>query len=58
VNTTAMVRPDNDWLGNPTIGPWLGDGTKPTVSRLRARTRSRSVPYLVLGLLLVLACVG
>ena len=58
MNTTAMVRPDNDRLGNPASGPWIGDGKKPTVSRLRARTRSRGVPYLVLGLLLVLACVS
>jgi hypothetical protein len=58
VNTTAMVRPDNDRPGNPTSGPWISDGKKPTVSRLRARTRSRSIPYLLLGVLLVLACVG
>jgi hypothetical protein len=56
--STTTSRPD---VARPTRaggGPWIGDDTKRPVSRLRASGRRRGVPYLLLGVLLVLACVG
>jgi hypothetical protein len=54
VNTNTTIRPDTV---RPD-GPWISDGRKPSVSRLTAVGRRRGVPYLLLGVLLVLACVG
>lgn len=55
-NTTAS--PDADRFAATTGDPWISDGKKPSVSRLRAATRGRSLPHLLLGMLLVLACAG
>jgi hypothetical protein len=41
--------------GSSATGPWVADGKKPA-SRLRGANRRRSVPHLLLGVLLVLAC--
>lgn len=38
-------------------GSWVADGNKP-VTRLRGTNRRRSIPHLLLGALLVLACAG
>lgn len=43
--------------GSSASGSWVADGKKP-VSRLRGTGRRRSVPHLLLGVLLVLACAG
>ncbi|MGW5053951.1 SAF domain-containing protein [Actinokineospora sp. NPDC004072] len=56
MTTNTTTRPDRP--ARPADGSWLGDGKRPTTSRLRIHTRRRSLPYLLLGVLLVLACVG
>lgn len=53
MSTNTTIRPEST-----ADGPWISDGKKPPASRLRATGRRRSVPYLLLGVLLVLACVG
>lgn len=37
-------------------GSWMGDGRKANASRLRGAGRRRSIPHLMLGALLVVAC--
>ncbi|MEC3974922.1 hypothetical protein [Amycolatopsis sp. H20-H5] len=49
-NITTQARP-----GTSAGGPWVADGKKPA-SRLRGTKRRRSIPHLLLGALLVLAC--
>jgi hypothetical protein len=49
-NITTQDRPSTS-----TSGPWVADGKKPA-SRLRGTKRRRSIPHLLLGALLVLAC--
>jgi hypothetical protein len=56
VTTNITTQPDT---GRPSTsaaaGPWVADGKK-TGSRWRGTSRRRSVPHLLLGALLVLAC--
>ncbi len=58
MSTNTTIRSDTDRPGDTAPGLWVGDGKKPPASRLWAAGRRRSVPYLLLGVLLVLACVG
>ncbi|PWK84516.1 hypothetical protein C8D88_108131 [Lentzea atacamensis] len=58
MSTDTTIRPDTDRAMSTANGPWVNDGKKPSASRLRTTGRRRSVPYLLLGVLLVLACVG
>jgi hypothetical protein len=53
--TTNITQPHLDRHTKSANGAWAADGKKP-VSRLRGTKRRRSVPHLVLGALLVLAC--
>ena len=53
--TTNITQPDTDRRTMPASGSWLADGKKPA-SRLRGTKRRRSIPHLLLGALLVLAC--
>ncbi len=57
MNTNTTTRPDTGRPAATAGGSWVGDGRKPSASRLRATGRRR-VPYLLLGVLLVLACTG
>lgn len=56
MTTNITTQPDT---GQPTSSsatrPWVTDGKKPA-SRLRGTNRRRSIPHLLLGVLLVLAC--
>lgn len=56
--TTPTAPPGTDRRSTPSSGEsWLGSRKKPdTGSRLRGGRRRRSVPHLLLGALLVLAC--
>ncbi|NUT52513.1 MAG: hypothetical protein HOV94_35275 [Saccharothrix sp.] len=58
MSTNTTTRPDLDRVTNAANSAWINDGKKPPASRLRTTGRRRSVPYLLLGVLLVLACVG
>ncbi|MCC8245037.1 SAF domain-containing protein [Saccharothrix luteola] len=58
MTTNTTNRPVADHSAGPADGLWVGDGTRPSAFRLRAGGRRRSVPYLLLGVLLVLACAG
>ncbi|WP_158851166.1 SAF domain-containing protein [Saccharothrix deserti] len=58
MSTNTTIRADTDRPAGRADGPWISDGRKPPASRLRTAGRRRSVPYLLLGVLLVLACVG
>ena len=53
--TTNITQPDTDRRTTPASGSWVADGKKPA-SRLRGTKRRRSIPHLLLGALLVLAC--
>ena len=53
--TANITQPDTDRRTTSASGPWVADGKKPA-SRLRGTKRRRSVPHLLLGALLVLAC--
>jgi hypothetical protein len=55
VTTNITTQPDIDRPTKSASGPWVADGKKPA-SRLRGTKRRRSVPHLLLGALLVLAC--
>jgi hypothetical protein len=57
VNTSGTTQPGTDRSSASSTGtPWVAGGrTQNTFSRLRARNR-RSIPHLLLGALLVLAC--
>ena len=55
MTTRFTTQPDTDRPAGSASGPWVADGKKPA-SRLRGTTRRRSVPHLLLGALLVLAC--
>ncbi|MEV0675887.1 hypothetical protein AB0I60_05115 [Actinosynnema sp. NPDC050436] len=57
MSTDTTTRPGTDRATSMANGPWISDG-KPSASRLRMTGRRRSVPYLLLGVLLVLSCVG
>ncbi|PWW53105.1 hypothetical protein [Actinokineospora spheciospongiae] len=58
MSTNTTIRPGTDRPASMAAGPWVGDNKKTPFPRLRAPGRRRSVPYLLLGVLLVLACVG
>ncbi|MGW4115278.1 SAF domain-containing protein [Actinosynnema sp. NPDC004786] len=58
MSTNITTRPDIDRATNAANGPWINDRKKPSASRSRTTGRRRSVPYLLLGVLLVLTCVG
>ncbi len=58
MSTNTTIRPDTDRATSTANGSWISDGKKLSASRLRTAGRRRSVPYLLLGVLLVLACVG
>ncbi|MBV8933512.1 MAG: SAF domain-containing protein [Kutzneria sp.] len=53
--TTNITQPDTDRRTTLASGSWVADGKKPA-SRLRGTKRRRSIPHLLLGALLVLAC--
>lgn len=53
--TTNITQPDTDRHTTSANGSWVADGKKPA-SRLRGTKRRRSIPYLLLGALLVMAC--
>jgi hypothetical protein len=58
MNTNVTTQPEtNRPLGSPS-SPWVSDGKKPPASRLRGGGRRRSVPHLLLGMLLVIVCAG
>jgi hypothetical protein len=56
VTTNITTQPDTDRPTASANGSWVTGGKKPAVSRLRGAGRRRSVPHLLLGALLVLAC--
>jgi hypothetical protein len=56
MTTNTPARPDLNRKSGSTGSPWLST-TKPTSPRLRGRSR-HGVPYLVLGVLLVIVCAG
>ncbi|MFI6098181.1 SAF domain-containing protein [Lentzea sp. NPDC051213] len=59
MKTFVMTQPDINPATTSAPGVWTGNGTKPdTASRLRGTGRRRNIPYLLLGVLLVLVCVG
>ncbi|WP_033440879.1 hypothetical protein [Saccharothrix sp. NRRL B-16314] len=58
MSTNTTTWPDTDRPTSTVEGPWINNGKKPPASRLRTTGHRRSVPYLLLGVLLVLACVG
>lgn len=58
MRTKITARPDTDHPVDTAADCWGDDGRRTRSSRLRAPGRGRSVPHLVLGLLLVLACTG
>ncbi|MEC3978894.1 SAF domain-containing protein [Amycolatopsis sp. H20-H5] len=56
MTTNVTSQPDTDRsTTSATTGRWVADGKK-TGSRLRGTGRRRSIPHLLLGALLVLAC--
>jgi hypothetical protein len=56
VTTNITTQPDTDRPRSSSAnGRWVADGKEPA-SRLRGTHRRRSIPYLLLGVLLVLAC--
>ena len=55
MTSNITTQPDTDRPTRSAGGSWVADGKKP-VSRLRGTTRRRSLPHLLLGALLVLAC--
>lgn len=55
MTTNITTQPETDRTTRPTNGSWVADGKKAT-SRLRGTKRRRSIPHLLLGALLVLAC--
>lgn len=61
MTTNATTQPNTGrstaTLRGASAGPWVADGKKPA-SRLRGAPRRRSIPHLMLGVLLVLACAG
>ncbi|MEV8442144.1 hypothetical protein AB0425_32615 [Actinosynnema sp. NPDC051121] len=54
INTT--IRSDNHRPAATTDATWISDGKKPSASRLGTTSRRRRLPYLLLGVLLVLTC--
>lgn len=54
MTTNITTQPDTDRTTRPANGAWVADSKK-SASRLRG-TRRRSIPHLLLGALLVLAC--
>ncbi|MFD0201426.1 MULTISPECIES: hypothetical protein [Saccharothrix] len=58
MSTDTTIQPDANRAASAATGPWANDGKKSFASRLRTTGRRRSMPYLLLGMLLVLACVG
>ncbi|MCE7009944.1 SAF domain-containing protein [Kibdelosporangium philippinense] len=51
------IQTDGDRPSISDDAPWVNNGKKPeTTSRLRAAGRRRSLPYLLLGVLLIVAC--
>ncbi|MFF0147018.1 hypothetical protein ATK36_5369 [Amycolatopsis sulphurea] len=55
MTTNISTQPNSDRHTKSASGPWVSDGKKPA-SRLRGTKRRRSLPHLLLGALLVLAC--
>jgi hypothetical protein len=55
VTTNITTQPDTCRPTTSASSTWTSDGRKPA-SRLRGTTRRRSIPHLLLGALLVLAC--
>lgn len=55
MTSNITTQPDTDRPTRSASGPWVADGKKPA-SRLRGTKRRRSIPHLLLGVLLVLAC--
>ena len=55
MTTNISTQSDTDRPASSASGSWVADGKKPT-SRLRGTNRRRSVPHLLLGALLVMAC--
>lgn len=55
MTTTSTTQPDTNRPTTSATGTWTTHGKKPT-SRLRGTRRRRSIPHLLLGALLVLAC--
>ncbi|CAM3756010.1 SAF domain-containing protein [Kibdelosporangium persicum] len=55
MTNNITTQPDTDRPTMSANGSWVADGKKPA-SRLRGTKRRRSVPHLLLGALLVLAC--
>ncbi|GAA1291633.1 SAF domain-containing protein [Saccharothrix xinjiangensis] len=51
MSTNTTTRSDTD-------RPWISNDNKRSFSRLRTTNRRRNLPYLLLGVLLVLVCVG
>lgn len=58
MNTNTTTRPGTDRPASTTDGSWVSDSKKPPASRLQPPGRRRSIPYLLLGVLLVLVCAG
>jgi hypothetical protein len=56
VSTNITSQPDTNRPLGSTSNPWVAGGKKPPASRLRGGGRRRSIPHLLLGALLVLAC--
>lgn len=56
--TASTPLADAERSSTPDGGSWTSNKTPTSSARLRAMRRRRSVPHLVLGLLLVLACAG
>lgn len=57
MSTNTTTRSDTGRASATADGPWVSAGKKPLAWRLRATSRRR-VPYLLLGVLLVLASAG
>ena len=55
MTTNITTQPDTSRPTTSATGTWTTDGKKPA-SRLRGTKRRRSIPHLLLGALLVLAC--
>ena len=55
MTTNITTQPDTDRSTRPANGSWVADSKK-SASRLRGTRRRRSIPHLLLGALLVLAC--
>ena len=55
MTTNTTTQPDTNRPTTSAIGTWTTDSRKPA-SRLRPTKRRRSIPHLLLGALLVLAC--